>query len=149
MLADRLEEVILVTGQNQECRPESPQPMPGDSEPRFVWAKGSAETGNAVTSPRPGFRAPDSGGLDGQALLEALAAGGFLDGKLEDQDAIMAEELDAFDNGRMGAPLPAGRVAAMAVEHMPPGPAQAGWLQAGAALADDLDENELTGMTIA
>ena len=138
-----------MTGQNQEPRPEGPQPMPGDSEPRFVWAEGSAETGSAEVGPGPAFRASDSGRLNGQALLEALAAGGFLDGKLEDQAAIMAEELDAFDNGRMSAPLSAGRMVALAVEHMPPGPAQAQWLQAGAASADDLDENELAAMTIA
>lgn len=148
-----------MTGQNQEPRPEGPPPMPGDSRPRFVWAEGSADTGTAdcgidasarvETGPGQDFRAPGSGGLDGQVLLEALAAGGFLDGKPDDQDAIMAEEMDAFAHGRMGAPLPAGRMAAMAVEHMVPGPAQAQWLEAGAALADDLDENELAGMTIA
>jgi hypothetical protein len=143
------EEVIPVTGQNQEPRMEGPQPIPGGSRPRFVWAEGSADTGNADTSFDRASRTPDSSGLDGQMLLEALAAGGFLDGKPEDQDAIMAEEMDAFAHGRMSAPLPAGRMAAMAVEHMPPGPAQAQWLQAGAALADDLDENELAGVAIA
>jgi hypothetical protein len=87
--------------------------------------------------------------LDWQALLEALAAGGFLAGKPEDQDAVLAEERDAAANGRMGAPLPPWRLAALAVEYMPPGSAQAGWLQAGTASAGRLNEHELAGMAMA
>jgi hypothetical protein len=87
--------------------------------------------------------------LDWQALLEALAAGGFLAGEPEDQDAVLAEERDAAANGRMGAPLPPGQLGALAVEHMPPGPAQAGWLNAAAATATALNEHELAGVVMA
>src|SRR5580692_7421088 len=59
-------------------------------------------------------------GLDYQALLDGLAASGFLGGRMEDQDAVLAEEIEAAEQGRM---LPADQVwvaglAALAVEHM-------------------------------
>ena len=90
-------------------------------------------------------------GLDYQALLDGLAAGGYLDGRLEDQDAILAEEIAAAEEGRM---LPVdstwvAAVAALAAQHMEPGPAQAGWLEVAAAEAGNLDENALTGMAVA
>jgi hypothetical protein len=87
--------------------------------------------------------------LDYQALLEALAAGGFLDGSEEDRDAAAAAEQEAAEDGRMSAPLPAWQTGALAVEHMPPGPAQAGWLAAAAAQAGRLDEYGLAGVAIA
>jgi hypothetical protein len=85
-----------------------------------------------------------SGALDLQVLLDALAAGGFLSGPDEE-----ADELAAMEDGRMGPPMSAGRVAALAVEHMDPGPAMAGWLGLAAAEATDLDEYGLTGVAVA
>jgi hypothetical protein len=86
-------------------------------------------------------------GQDYQALLDALAASGFLDGNPDDQDAVMAEEIDAVEQGRMlpADPVWVAGLAALAVEHMDPGPAQAGWLEVAAAHADRLDENALAG----
>ena len=79
--------------------------------------------------------------LDWQALLEALAAGGLLDGDPDGQDAA--------GGGRVSAPLPAGQAGALAVEHMAPGPVQAGWLAAASAEAGNLDEYGLAGVAIA
>jgi len=87
--------------------------------------------------------------LDYEALLDALAAAGLLSGRLEDQDAVVAEEAAAVAEGRMSGPLPTWRLAAMAVEHMPPGPAQAGWLAVAAGAADRLDEYALAGVAVA
>ena len=87
--------------------------------------------------------------LDWQVLLEALAAGGLLEGDPDDQDAVAAAERDAVADGRMSAPLPAGQAGALAVEHMDPGPAQAGWLAAAAGEAGRLDEYGLAGVAIA
>ncbi|HEX3921430.1 MAG TPA: hypothetical protein VHY31_04015, partial [Streptosporangiaceae bacterium] len=83
-------------------------------------------------------------GLDYQALLDGLAASGFLGGRPEDQGAILAEEIAAAEEGRLepGDPV---QYAALAVEYMDPGPAQAGWLEVAAAGADRLDENGLAG----
>ena len=102
------------------------------SQPEFAGAPDSPGTG-----PMP------SAGLDWQALLEALAAGGFLDGAEEDQEVAAAAE------ERMSAPLPPGQAGALAVEHMDPGPAQAGWLAAAAGEATSLDEYGLAGVAIA
>jgi hypothetical protein len=85
-----------------------------------------------------------SGALDLQVLLDALAAGGFLSSPDEE-----ADELAAMDDGRMGPPMSAGRVAALAIEHMDPGPAMAGWLGLAASEAGDLDEYGLTGVAVA
>jgi hypothetical protein len=60
--------------------------------------------------------------LDWQALLDALAAGGLLDGDPDGQDQVAAAGQAAVAEGRMGAPLPPGQAGALAVEHMPPGP---------------------------
>jgi Domain of unknown function (DUF222) len=87
--------------------------------------------------------------LDWQALLDALAAGGLLDGDPDDQDAVAAEEQAAAEDGRMSAPLSSGASGALAVEHMPPGPAQAGWLAAASADTASLDEYGLAGVAIA
>ena len=88
-------------------------------------------------------------GLDWQALLEALAAGGLLGGDPGDQDAVAAEERAAVAEGRMTSPLSPGQAGALAVEHMAPGPVQAGWLAAAAAKAESLDEYGLAGVAIA
>jgi hypothetical protein len=84
------------------------------------------------------------GVLDLQVLLDALAAGGFLAGPDEDPD-----ELAAVAGGRLGPRLSAGQVAALAVEHMDPGPAMAGWLDVAGAEADCLNEYGLTGVVAA
>src|SRR5580692_2289414 len=117
-----------------------PYPEP-DSEP---WpASPSGGTGDAVPGDTSGER------LDWQALLEALAAGGMLDGDLDDdRGEVPAEEYDAA-GGRMGSPLPLGQLAALAVEHMEPGPALAGWLDVATASADALDENGAAGVVMA
>ena len=49
----------------------------------------------------------------------------------------------------MGVSLPAGQAGALAVEHMDPGPAQAGWLALAAAETASLDEYQLAGVAIA
>ena len=118
--------------------PRRPAPSADDRVP---------SAGGASAPGRPVW--PD--GLDYQALLDGLAAGGYLDGRLEDQDAILAEEIAAAEEGRM---LPVdstwvAAVAALAAQHMEPGPAQAGWLEVAAAEAGNLDENALTGMAVA
>ena len=106
--------------------------------------------------PAPSFDgfAPGAGGtawpdgLDYQALLDGLAASGFLGGRMEDQDAVLAEEIAAAEEGRM---LPADSawvagLAALAAEYMEPGPSQAGWLEVAMAEAGRLDENALAGL---
>jgi hypothetical protein len=87
--------------------------------------------------------------LDWQALLEALAASGMLDGDPDDQDAVLAEECDAWASGRMGPPLSPSELAALAVEHMEPGPALAGWLNVATSVVDTLDETAAAGVAIA
>ena len=128
-----------------------------DRQPRFTWVPGSVGAGPvALAGPVPASAFPVSGAvpgggpalLDQQALLEALAAGGFMDGREEDQDEALADELAALEDGRMGEPLPAGQVAALAVEHMAPGPAMAGWLGAALREVASLDENSLVGVVI-
>ena len=113
-------------GQAREPVPEPEQPAHG-------------APGNAGTGP-----VPSAAGLDWQALLEALAAGGLLEVDPDGQDGQ-----DAVAGGRMSAPLPAGQAGALAVEHMDPGPAQAGWLALAAAEATRLDEYQLAGVAIA
>jgi hypothetical protein len=133
-------------------------PSPSAGTPTFVWVPGSELPGvGPVSGEVPpemvtgvgaddGSGGPDgSGGLDGQALLEALAAGGFL-GAGDDE---WPDELAAVDDGRMGPPLSTGQVAALAVEHMDPGPAQAGWLEVAAQAAGSLDEYGLVGVVTA
>ena len=121
---------------------QPPRPSP-DDEP--ATNEGLPTPGGTGTEPA-GQTWP--AGLDYQALLEALAAGGFLDGHAEDQDEALADELAAEQDGRMGAADPAW-TAALAVEHMDPGPAMAGWLEVATAAAGRLDENALASMAIA
>ena len=126
---------------------QTPEPGPddeqaaasADGQPEFAGAPGSAGAGGAAATAV----------LDWQALLEALAAGGLLDGDPGGQDAVVAEEQAAVAEGRMSAPLPPGQAGALAVEHLPAGPVQAGWLAAAAAEADRLDEYGLAGVAIA
>jgi Domain of unknown function (DUF222) len=127
-----------------------PDPTPGPGQdgeqaaassggrPGFAWVPGSAGTG-PVPSP----------GLDWQALLEALAAGGLLDGDPDGQDAVAAGEQAGAAGGRISQRLAPGQAGALAVERMAPGAAQAGWLAAAAAEAGGLDEYGLAGVAIA
>ncbi|HUA31702.1 MAG TPA: DUF222 domain-containing protein [Streptosporangiaceae bacterium] len=87
------------------------------------------------------------GTLDYQALLEGLAWGGYLAGRDEDQASVVAEQAEAAADGRMRPADPAW-VAALAVEHMEPGPALAGWLEVAAGGAGRLDENALAALAI-
>jgi len=87
-------------------------------------------------------------GLDYAALVEGLAASGALGSGAGDQDAEFAEWLAAEEEGRLEPADPAA-VAAVAVEHMPPGAAQAGWLEVATGGVARLDENALVGVTLA
>ena len=118
-----------------------PDQAPGPGQDDEQAATG--QPGFAAAPGRPGPGPVPSAGLDWQALLEALAAGGFLDSTEEDQEIAAAAE------GRMSTPLAPGQAGALAVEHMPPGPAQAGWLAAAAGEAAGLDEHGLAGLAIA
>ncbi len=138
-------------GQNGE------QAASSEGRPGLAWVPGSASTAPLpLTGAVPPGAVPPSGGVPGaaaqapdcQALLDALAAGGFLDGRGEDQDAMLADELAAERDGRMGAPLPPGRVAALALEHMVPGPAMAGWLSEAVPEVPRLDQNDLVAVMI-
>jgi hypothetical protein len=99
----------------------------------WAWADGSADTGPMPGCPRPGPQPePVSAdglppGLDFAALVEGLAASGALGSAAEDQDAEFADWEAAEAEGRLEPADPAA-VAAVAVEHMAPGAAQAGWL---------------------
>jgi Domain of unknown function (DUF222) len=142
-----------VPRQTPEPDPDDEQAASASGQPGFAWAPGSARP---ELEPGPGSvtgEAADAdarpSGLDWQALLEALAAGGFLDGDPDTQDAAVAEEQAAAADGRMSGPLPTGQAGALAVEHMPPGPAQAGWLAEAAAETKNLDEDGLAGVAIA
>ncbi len=126
-----------------------PRQVPGPG-PDDEQAPSSAD---AAFSPADGFgrgagRSAWPDGQDYQALLDGLAASGFLGGRMEDQDAVLAEEIEAAEQGRMlpADPVWVAGLAAVAVEHMDPGPAQSGWLEVAAAQAGSLDENALAGM---
>src|SRR5215472_18252926 len=79
-------------------------------------------------------------GLDYQALLDAMAASGMLDCDEDDLDEQFADQDAAEAEGRL-LPADPAQVAGAAVEHMPPGPAQAGRLGVAAAGAGRLDED--------
>ncbi len=126
-----------------------PRQVPGpgpDDEQAPSSADAAFPPADGLASPAGGTAWPD--GQDYQALLDGLAASGFLDGKPEDQDAILAEEIEASEQGRMlpADPVWVAGLAARAVEHMDPGPAQSGWLEVAAAQAGGLDEDALAGM---
>jgi hypothetical protein len=143
--------------QGPEAQPAAdlPQAESGPGDSRFTWVPGSQMDGQELSGPVPpealpgGQPAAAVPGLDWQALLEALAASGMLDGDPEDQDAELAEELEAERDGRMGPSMDPARLAALGVEYMEPGPALAGWLNVAAGGAASLDENGLTGLAIA
>ena len=99
-------------------------------------------------SRRRGFADGLPPGLDYQALLEAMAASGMLGCDEEDLDAQFADQEAAAAEGRL-LPADPAQVAGVTVEHMPPGPAQAGWLGVAAAGAGRLDEHALTGVAVA
>jgi len=72
------------SGQDDEQAADSASDAPGSA-----GATGSTETGPS----------PSAAGLDWQALLEALAAGGLLGGDLDGQDAAAAEERRRWAGG--------------------------------------------------
>ncbi len=121
-----------------------PDPGPDEPPPPAFMLEGE------LPDPEPGSLAAAGlpAALDYQALLEGLAASGALDGNEEEQDAELADRMEAARDGRLGRCDPAA-VAALAVEHMEPGPAQAGWLSVAAAAAGRLNEHELAGVAIA
>src|SRR5215469_10772329 len=122
---------------------------PGRARP-----ESSADTGPVPECDRPGPQPWPPGadglpaGLDYAALVEGLAASGALGADSDDQDAEFAEWQAAEAEGRL-APADPAQIAAQAVEHMPPGAAQAGWLEVAAAGIDRLDEYALIGLTLA
>jgi hypothetical protein len=133
-----------------------PEAKSGPDTPRFTWVPGSEVDGHELSGPvppeaLPGGKQAGGGpvGLDWQALLDALAASGLLDGDPESQDAELAEELEAERDGRMGPPLDPAHLAALAIEYMEPGPGLAGWLEVAAGAAASLDEYDLTGLAVA
>ncbi len=143
-------------GPEGEPEPDEPQSCGEGGGPRFSWVPGSELDGVELSGPVPPEAMPSGdraggapAGLDWQALLNALAASGLLDGDPGSQDAELAEELAAEADGRMGPAMESGQLAAMVVEHMEPGPALAGWLDVAADSAASLDENGLTGLAIA
>jgi hypothetical protein len=124
-----------------------PEPGPGPDEARPVDdSPGLGDPPGMTPGPQPGSWGAD--GLDYQALVDGLAASGALGSNEDDQDAEFAEWLAAESEGRLEPADPA-RIAAVAVEHMPPGAAQAGWLEVAAGALGRLDENELIGVTVA
>jgi hypothetical protein len=130
------------------------QAREGWGGPGWAWVEGSADNGPVPECDRPGPQPWPPGadglpaGLDYAALVEGLAASGALGSDADDQDAEFAEWQAAEAEGRLQPADPA-QVAAQAVEHMPPGAAQAGWLEVAAAGIDRLDEYALIGVTLA
>ena len=131
-------------GQPPDLTPEGDDSAHG--LPRFAWAEGSAAAGPAPAEVPGGAVGP--GGLDYSALLEALAASGRLADPDGDQEAVLDDELAAAADGRMRAPDLAW-IAAVAVEHMSPGPVQAAWLETAAVAVGRLDEDGLAGLLVA
>jgi hypothetical protein len=138
-------------GLDEEQSPGGAQRRGGQG---WAWVEGGAYTGPMPECGPPGPQPePPTAdglppGLDYAALVEGLAASGALGSDAEDQDAEFAEWLAAEAEGRLEPADPAA-VAAVAVEHMAPGPAQAGWLEVAAGGVGRLDENALTGVTLA
>jgi Domain of unknown function (DUF222) len=160
--ADRqaVEEVTAVLIPTPEIRPDGERPSSGAPGPRGERAARGVSHFEGAEWVRGGFarrgwiwdytEVPDTepgspgAGLDYEALREALAASHVPGGR----DAELDERIAAVEEGRL-EPSDLARIAALAVEHMEPGPAQAGWLGVAAAAREPLDENELTGMAIA
>src|SRR5260221_14401798 len=131
-----------------------PQACDGWGGPGWAWAPGSAGAGPVPRCERPGPQ-PDlpsadglPAGLDYAALVAALAASGALDTDPGDQDGELADWLAAEAEGRL-EPCDPAAVAAVAVEHMAPGPALAGWVEVAAGGAGWLDEYGLAGVAVA
>jgi Domain of unknown function (DUF222) len=154
-----VEEVNSMPAAIPEPGPDEQQPpgsAPGPDRRRGSDPnpEGSADTGPAPPcypqGPQPEPPTADGlpAGLDYAALVAGLAASGALSADPDDQDAEFAEWQAAEEEGRLGRADPA-VVAAVAVEHMVPGAAQAGWLEVAAAAAGRLDENALAGVAIA
>jgi hypothetical protein len=74
------------------------EPGPDDEQ---AAASASGTPGSAAAG---GAARPE--GLDWRALLDALAAGGLLDGDPDGQDEVAAEEQSAAADGQMSAPRP-------------------------------------------
>jgi hypothetical protein len=135
--------------EGDETPDEGPAPAERWGGAGWAWVEGSADAGPVPLCERPGLQPdPPAGdglpaGLDYAALVEGLAASGALGG-----DAEWADFLAAEAEGRLQPADPAA-VAAQAVEHMPPGAAQAGWLEVAAAGIDRLDEYALIGVALA
>jgi hypothetical protein len=127
------------------------QPTDGLDGVQFTFAPGSQVDGVELSGLVPPEMLPggasagqvSADGLDWQTLMEALAAGGKIG-----SDPEGLEERAAEREGRMGPADPA-VVAAIAVEHMPPGQALAGWLEVAFQAAPRLNEDQLTGVAIA
>jgi hypothetical protein len=81
--------------------------------------------------------------LDYEALQRGLAGGGLLEGAGEGAQARFGRWLGVLQCPDRAV------VAAAAVEHMPPGAGQAGWLEVAAAGAGRLGEDALTGVALA
>ena len=129
-------------GPSPDDDPQQPAADSGLGAAGFFFTLGGVEVPGALP-PQARTGRVGSDGLDWQALIGALAAAGKLSSDPEGRD-----EAAAAADGRMGPPDPA-IAAAMAVEHMPPGAALAGWLDVATAAAGRLDEDQLTGVAIA
>jgi len=143
-----------LSSEGDETADAGPAPTERWGGPGWAWVEGSADTGPVPLCERAGPRPWPAGGdglpagLDYAALVEGLAASGALGSDADDQEAEFAEWQAAEAEGRL-APADPAQVAAQAVEHMPPGAAQAGWLEVAAAGIDRLDEYGLVGVTLA
>ncbi len=133
---------------DDEPQPEQPE-QPGQQPPAGGWlyaVPGSVLDGVQVSGPVPAQVVAGrvgADGLDWQALIEALAVAGKVG-----SDPQGLDEVAAAAEGRM-RPADPGRLAAVAVEHMPAGSALAGWLDVATAAAGRLNEDELTGVAVA
>ena len=85
--------------------------------------------------------------LDWQALLDGLAASGFLGGTIEDQDAVLAEEIAAAEEGPDGAAALCRRADGGAGGRAyGSGPGAGGVAGSGRRPGGAADENALAGM---
>jgi Domain of unknown function (DUF222) len=140
-------------------------PQPRDGGPRFVFAPGSVDDrGVELSGPVPAEMMPGyqpgglPAGLDWKELIDALAAAGQL-GSVDDEPEPGDQREEEGGQNDAGSPgggdaavdpvVKAARVAALAVEHMPPGAALAGWLEVTGRAAGELDEDGLTGVAVA
>lgn len=97
-----------------EERPGPDEPQPRDEcggPPRFTWLPGSEDDGHKLSGPVPPEALPGDqqagpvpAELDWQALLNALASSGMLDGDPENQDRELADEWKPRGTGGWGRP---------------------------------------------